>query len=128
MSTAAAAMLLRFDRVRVRYPRAASPAVDDVSLDAPAGRLTAVVGPNGSGKSSLVRALLGRVPLEAGRVLVRGDDARSLGPRELARRVAVVTQREELAFALPVREYVLLGRLPHAGRWGGEWQDRKSVV
>jgi iron complex transport system ATP-binding protein len=103
----------------VRYPRAAHAAVDDVSLDAPAGRLTAVVGPNGSGKSSLVRALLGRVPLESGRVLVRGDDARALGPRELARRVAVVTQREELAFALPVREYVQLGRLPHAGRWGG---------
>jgi iron complex transport system ATP-binding protein len=110
---------LRFEEVRVRYPRAAAPAVDGVSVDAPAGRLTAVVGPNGSGKSSLVRALLARVPVEGGRVLVGGADARALGARELARRVAVVTQREELAFPLPVREYVMLGRLPHAPRWGG---------
>ena len=119
---------LRFEDVRVRYPRAASPAVDGVTLDVPAGRLTAVVGPNGSGKSSLVRALLARVPLESGRVLVEGADARTLGPRQLARRVSVVTQREELAFPLPVREYVLLGRLPHASRWGGATADDARAV
>ena len=39
-------------------------ALDDVSLAAPRGTLTAVVGPNGSGKSTLVRALVGQVPLE----------------------------------------------------------------
>jgi iron complex transport system ATP-binding protein len=124
----AAEPVLRFDAVRVRYPRAAAPAVDGVSVDAPAGRLTAVVGPNGSGKSSLVRALLARVPIEGGRVLVGGVDARALGPRALARRVAVVTQREELAFPLPVREYVLLGRLPHAPRWGGPGAADRAAV
>jgi iron complex transport system ATP-binding protein len=119
---------LRFEDVRLRYPRGDRPALDGVSLDVPAGRLSAVVGPNGSGKSSLVRALLGRVRLDGGRVLVGGEDARALGPRELARRVAVVTQREELTFPLPVREYVLLGRLPHAPRWGGPTPADGSAV
>ncbi len=115
---------LHFDAVALRYPRAAGPALDGVSFDAPAGRVTAVAGPNGSGKSSLVRALLARAPLAAGRVLVRvGDDAprdvRRVAPDERARLVAVVPQREEPAFPLRVREYAALGRLPHRTRWGG---------
>jgi iron complex transport system ATP-binding protein len=113
------APVLAFDDVAVRYPRARDRALDGVSLDVPRGQVTAVVGPNGSGKSSLVRALLRRVPLEAGRVLLDGADLRQLDARAVARRVAVVTQREELAFPLRVREYVLLGRLPHGTRWSG---------
>jgi iron complex transport system ATP-binding protein len=117
-----------FDDVRVVYPGGARPALDAVSLDVPNGRLTAVVGPNGSGKSTLVRALLGRVPVAAGRVLVDGDDARTLGRREVARRVAVVTQREELAFPLGVRDYVRLGRLPHLSPWGGPGPRDEEAV
>jgi iron complex transport system ATP-binding protein len=93
--------------------------VDGVSLGAPRGAITAVVGPNGSGKSTLVRALLRRQPLEAGEIRVDGVRVATLARRELARRVAVVTQREEAPFAQPVLEYVALGRYPYEGRWGG---------
>lgn len=119
---------LRFEDVAVAYPRADIRALDGVSLDVPAGAVTAVVGPNGSGKSSLVRALLARVPIAGGRVLVDGEDARRLGAREVARRVAVVTQREELAFPLDVREYVRLGRLPHLSAWAGASEADERVV
>jgi iron complex transport system ATP-binding protein len=111
--------VLAFDGVAVRYPRAHDRALDGVSVDVPRGQVTAVVGPNGSGKSSLVRVLLRRAPLEAGRVLLDGADIGKLDARSIARRVAVVTQREELAFPLRVREYVMLGRLPHGTRWSG---------
>jgi iron complex transport system ATP-binding protein len=109
--------LLAFDGVCVRYPRSRVRALDGVSLDVPRGRVTAVAGPNGSGKSSLVRALLGRVPLEGGRMLLDGVDVRQLDRRAFARRVAVVTQREDVTFPLRVSEYVTLGRLPHGTRW-----------
>jgi iron complex transport system ATP-binding protein len=109
--------MIAFDDVVVRYPRAAAPAVNGVFFDVPVGTVTAVVGPNGSGKSTLVRALLGRVSLERGVIRVDGQDAGILDRRELARRVAVVAQREEPAFPLPVRDYVALGRHPHAHLW-----------
>ena len=109
--------MIAFERVVVRYPRSTRAAVNGVSLEAAAGALTAVVGPNGSGKSTLVRALLGRVPIADGVVQIGADDARALDPRALARRVAVVTQREEPVFPLPVREYVALGRHPYARAW-----------
>jgi iron complex transport system ATP-binding protein len=105
--------------VSVRYRGRSARALDDVSLTAPRGRITAVVGPNGSGKSTLVRALVGRVPLEAGEITVDGAVVHDDERRAIARRMAVVTQREEPAFALGVREYVALGRYPHLGMWHG---------
>jgi len=109
--------MIDFRDVAVRYPRAASDALGGVSLAAERSSLTAVVGPNGSGKSTLVRALIGRVPLARGGVSVDGRSIDVMRRDDLARRVSVVTQREELAFPLLVSEYVALGRFPHLGVW-----------
>ncbi len=101
----------------VSYPGAKRNAVNRVSFIAEAGRLTALAGPNGSGKSSVVRALIRRVEIIGGAITVGGIDVRALTHGELARRVAVVPQREDAAFPLQVREYVALGRYPHLGLW-----------
>jgi iron complex transport system ATP-binding protein len=119
--------MIRYEDVVVRYPRASRNALAGVRLEAAGGRLTAVVGPNGSGKSTLVRALLGRVQLGSGRILLNGEPITDR--MSFARRVAVVTQREELAFPLSVEEYVALGRFPHLGGWRGAGNaDREAVV
>ena len=110
--------MIEWEQVSVRYPGAAAEALHGVSFTVRPGSITAVVGPNGSGKSTLVRALLRRVPLQEGRILVNGSDVTALSQRELARRVAVVVQREEPAFPIRAREYVALGRTPHSPAWG----------
>jgi iron complex transport system ATP-binding protein len=109
--------VIAFSHVSVRYRGNRLRALDDVSIAAPAGALTAVVGPNGSGKSTLVRALVGQVPLEQGTIAVDDQLVRDEVRGEIARRVAVVTQREEPAFPIGVRDYVALGRYPHLGLW-----------
>ena len=109
--------MIRFDHVEIAYPGVALPAVRDVSLEARTGSVTAIAGPNGSGKSTLVRALLGRVTPRRGRVTLDDMDVASLDRKSVARRLAVVTQREEPAFALRVRDFVLLGRYAHRARW-----------
>lgn len=120
--------MIVFADVAVRYPRRERSALDGVSLVAPRHALTAVVGPNGSGKSTLVRALVGRVPLSRG--AIRVDDAlvTTGSRRALAARVAVVTQREEPAFPLGVRDYVGLGRYPHLGLWRGRTPADAAAV
>jgi iron complex transport system ATP-binding protein len=120
--------VIRFDDVVVRYARREQPALDGVSLEAPLGRLTAVVGPNGSGKSTLVRALLGRVDLARGHVVVDGAPIERGGRRRMATRIAVVTQREEPVFPLGVREYVALGRYPHLGLLRGPAKADHAAV
>jgi iron complex transport system ATP-binding protein len=120
--------MIRFDDVVVRYPRAAADALGGVSLAAQSGLLTAVVGPNGSGKSTLVRALIGRVGISRGAVRVANRDVSVIDRAELARDVAVVTQREELAFPVTVSDYVQLGRFPHLGIWKASGPtDRRAI-
>ena len=115
--------MIAFADLVVRYARQARPALDGVSLEVPAGTVTAVVGPNGSGKSTLLRALNG------GSIRVGGSDAATMDRAEVARRVAVVTQREEAVFPISVRDYVSLGRLPHRGAWAADTaQDRAAVA
>jgi iron complex transport system ATP-binding protein len=120
--------MIAFRDVIVRYPRREVPALDGVSFEAARGRLTAVVGPNGSGKSTLVRALLGRVPLAGGAVLLDDVALSADGRRGVAQRVAVVTQREEPAFPLGVRQYVALGRYPHLGPWRVAGADDRAAI
>lgn len=120
--------MIEFADLRVRYSRQQRDALAGVTLAAPRGAVTAVVGPNGSGKSTLVRALLGRATAIAGAIHIDGTDVRGLARDHIARRVAVVTQREESAFPMNVRDYVSLGRLPHRGTWGRDSaQDRIAV-
>jgi ABC-type cobalamin/Fe3+-siderophores transport system ATPase subunit len=120
--------VIAYDHVAVRYPDAARDAVRDVSFESARGRLTAIVGPNGSGKSTLVRALLGRQPLASGRITIDGHDLAEYSRAGIARRIAVVTQREELAFPTSVQEYIALGRFPHRGSWrGAVAADREAI-
>jgi ABC-type cobalamin/Fe3+-siderophores transport system ATPase subunit len=110
-------VVFRAAGVSYRYPGADRPALDGVDLAVPRGALYAVIGPNGSGKSTLLRLLLGVLRADAGAV---GYDGRAIGEwsrRELARRVGVVPQVEELAFPLSVRELVAMGRYPYLGPW-----------
>lgn len=108
-------MRMRAEGLTVRYPAAPRPALDDVTVDVPAGALTAVLGPNGSGKSTLLRALLGVVRPERGAALLDGRDVRSWSRRELALRVGVVAQTEPVAFPIRVREMVAMGRYARLG-------------
>ncbi|MFN2399526.1 MAG: ABC transporter ATP-binding protein [Gemmatimonadaceae bacterium] len=111
--------MIRFEDLTVHYPSAPPhrAAVSGVSLEALRSRVTAIAGPNGSGKSTLVRTLLRSLSPSSGDVYVDAVSIGSLDRRALARRIAVVTQREESVFALPVRDYVALGRHPHHGPW-----------
>jgi len=120
--------VIGFDAVVVRYPRTHTDALSGVTFDAVPGRFTAVVGPNGSGKSTLIRALSGLVRVSRGRITIDGRDVAAMPRREVARRVAVVPQREDLAFPMDVRDYVALGRFPHLGAWHGTTAvDRNAI-
>jgi ABC-2 type transport system ATP-binding protein len=57
-----------------RYPKAAAPALDDISLTIPQGCNFALLGPNGAGKSTLLSILTGLRPPQAGSASIAGKD------------------------------------------------------
>ena len=67
--------------------------VTDVSLEVYHGEMLGIVGASGSGKSSLLRLLNRLDEPTAGTVFLDGQDYRQFSPRELRRRVGMVTQR-----------------------------------
>jgi iron complex transport system ATP-binding protein len=101
--------------------------VERLSLTVGKGQWAALVGANGAGKTSTLRAIAGLVRHE-GRVLLSGVDATGLRRRERARLVAVVPQIPTTPHDMTVREYVLLGRTPYAGYFGGESRDDRDAT
>ncbi|MEL5959432.1 ABC transporter ATP-binding protein [Streptomyces sp. CLV115] len=83
-------------------------ALDRISLDVPAGSLTAVVGPSGSGKSSLLAVAATLVTPDSGRVVVAGTETAGLGRKQQARlrreRIGIVFQQPNLLPSLTAAE------------------------
>ena len=103
--------------------------LDGVTLEVAAGEWLALLGPNGAGKTTLVRALSGTVR-HTGTVTF-GDPVSSAtrGPRERARRVAVVPQTPIVPPGITAFEYVLLGRTAHQGlRLSASFHDRRRAL
>lgn len=121
-------LILAVQGVSYRYPGATTDALTDVSLHVHAGELHAVLGPNGSGKTTLLRVALGAVPPRVGTAEILGRPAAAWAPRDLARVVGVVTQREDNLFPQRVRDTVSLGRYARLPRWGAESDADRSAV
>lgn len=95
--------LVHIENLSVYYGR--TPAIADVCLDVEEGAYLGVIGPNGGGKSTLLKAILGLVPISAGTVELCGGAA-----------VGYVPQLAEMdkTFPITVLEVVLTGRLKAA--------------
>ena len=85
-------------------------ALDDVSIDIPAGKFTALIGPNGAGKSTLLSVISGFERPVSGQVLLSGKDITSVpGHRRVALGITRSFQDVEIFPTLTVLENVLLG-------------------
>ena len=84
------------ERVSFRYPSAEKDVLHAVDLVASPGSTTAIVGSTGSGKSTLIGLICRMFDPTAGRVLVGGEDVKTLDPGLLSMAVAVVPQQAHL--------------------------------
>ncbi|MFT4149316.1 MAG: ABC transporter ATP-binding protein [Paracoccaceae bacterium] len=109
--------LLRAEGVTLGYPGRV--VIRDLTLDLPAGRVTAILGPNGCGKSTLLRAAARLIAPVAGRVALDGQDVRRIDSRALARRLAILPQAPLAPEGITVADLVARGRAPWRGLLAG---------
>ncbi len=84
-------------------------AVDDVTLDVPAGARHALIGPNGAGKSTLFKLITGGMPATSGRLTLAGSDITRLSEPQRARRgISQTLQHSSLFLTQTVLQNVLL--------------------
>ena len=65
---------------------------DGFSLSIPEGQFVCVVGSNGSGKTSLLNIICGSIPIDAGRILIGGEDITGMPEHRRLRRIGRVYQ------------------------------------
>jgi ATP-binding cassette subfamily B multidrug efflux pump len=86
---------VRFENVRFGYGRQ-SGVIEDLTLDVRAGEKIGLVGRSGAGKSTLVNLLLRFFDLEAGRILIDGQDIAAVTQESLRSQISMVTQDTSL--------------------------------
>ncbi|MGM9929802.1 MAG: ABC transporter ATP-binding protein [Bacillus sp. (in: firmicutes)] len=87
--------------------------VRDVSFTVDKGSFFALLGPNGSGKTTIVRLMMGVLYMQSGEVIIDGKNIKHYKPKELAKKVAVMTQEHEIGLDFTVEEIVNIGRYPY---------------
>lgn len=105
-------MSVRVEKLTKRFTEKGTPAVDDVTFEAPTGAITSVIGPSGAGKSTILRLVAGLEMGDSGRIFLADQDVSSVPVQ--ARGVGLVFQNyalfqhmtvfDNIAFGLDIRK------------------------
>ncbi len=95
--------------------------VDNVSLTIEKGKITSFIGPNGAGKSTLLSIMSRLLKRDGGEVLIDGIPLEDWDSTQLARRISILKQSNQINMRLTIRELVSFGRFPYCqGNLGPE--------
>lgn len=102
--------------------------VEDLNVEIPQGKITALVGANGSGKSTILKTMARIMNPKGGSVLLDGKSIHKQSTREVAKRLAILPQNPTAPEGLTVTELVSYGRFPYQKGFGSmKAEDRKMV-
>lgn len=89
--------------------------VDGVDFEIPKGKVLSLIGPNGAGKSTVMGMISRLIASDSGVVDFDGKPIHKWKSRELSKRLAILTQSNNIQMKLTVRELVNFGRFPYSG-------------
>ena len=89
--------------------------VDGVDIEIPEGKITSFIGPNGAGKSTVMGMISRLIARDGGEIEFKGSDLSAWKSRDLSKKLAILTQSNNVEMKLTVRELVGFGRFPYSG-------------
>jgi len=88
--------------------------LDDISIQIPVAKVTAIMGPNGSGKSTLLKCLAGANSIKNGKISINGKPLNTYSLEALSRSRAVLSQTTTIDFPFSAFDIVKMGRNPYS--------------
>lgn len=102
--------------------------VEGLSMEVPAGAITALIGANGSGKSTILKTMCRILSPCKGQVILDGKSIHTQSTKELARKLAILPQNPESPEGLTVEELIAYGRSPHKSGYGRLNQKDEEII
>ncbi|MDF7676296.1 ATP-binding cassette domain-containing protein [Neisseriaceae bacterium ESL0693] len=90
-----------------------TPILTDINLNIPDQRITALIGPNGAGKSTLFSLIARLQPLQSGEIHIDDLNVSHSKSADIARKLAILSQENNIQSRITVRDLLLFGRYPH---------------
>lgn len=87
--------------------------IKNVSLNIEKGKLTTFIGPNGAGKTTLLNMVGRLIPFDNGEIIIEGQKIQDWNQNELAKKIAILKQKNTMNARITVRELLAFGRFPH---------------
>ncbi len=89
--------------------------VKEVNFELPKGKVISLIGPNGAGKSTVLNIITRLIEQDSGDVYCEGKELKQWKNKELAKKLAILTQKNNVSMKLTVKELVAFGRFPYSG-------------
>ena len=89
--------------------------VNSVSFEIPKGKVVSLIGPNGAGKSTVMGMISRLIAKDSGSIHFEDKDLAKWKSKELAKKLSILTQHNNIQMKLTVRELVAFGRFPYSG-------------
>jgi osmoprotectant transport system ATP-binding protein len=114
-----------FDHVTKRYEGRDAAAVDDLSLEIPAGTFCVLVGPSGGGKTTALKMVNRLIPFDSGEIRIDGRNIEALPLTELRRGIGYVIQQIGLFPHMTIGENI--ATVPRLLGWDKERQRARAI-
>ncbi|MEK3767231.1 ABC transporter ATP-binding protein [Paenibacillus sp. FSL R5-0887] len=99
------------DSISIRYEQ--KNIINNFSFSVKKGEIVSIIGPNGSGKSTLLKAVSRLIPYHTGAVTLEGTDLKSMTAKQVARKMCMLSQKNQAPNDMTVIDLVSYGRYPH---------------
>lgn len=103
--------IFKIEQVTAGYEN--SKILNEVNLSIEAGKVTTIIGPNGCGKSTLLKTIGRLLKKQHGNIYIQDENMESISTKEIAKRLAMLSQAPSAPGELKVEELISYGRYPH---------------
>lgn len=92
--------------------------IKNLTLKIPQGQIIGLIGPNGSGKSTLLKALARIILPHEGNVFLDDQAIQTIETKEVAKKIAMLSQSSDSSMGLTIEEIISYGRFPYQKGFG----------